>query len=40
VPLYHQPEQWVASWKHIAHPETTPVYGFQLPTWWREPEVN
>lgn len=40
VPLYHQPEQWVARWKHIAHPETTPVYGFQLPTWWREPEVN
>lgn len=36
VPLYHQPEQWVARWKHIKHPEKTPIYGFQLPTWWRE----
>lgn len=35
VPLYHQPKQWVARWKHIAHPERTPIYGYQLPTWWR-----
>lgn len=36
VPLYHQPEQWVARWKHIRHPEKTPLYGFQLQTWWRD----
>jgi peptide/nickel transport system substrate-binding protein len=36
VPLYHQPEQWVARWKHIRHPGITPVYGHQFPTWWRE----
>jgi peptide/nickel transport system substrate-binding protein len=36
VPLYHQPEQWVARWKYIKHPEETPIYGFQLPSWWRE----
>lgn len=34
VPLYHQPAQWAAHWKHIERPETTPVYGMQLPTWW------
>jgi len=36
VPLYHRPEQWVARWARISHPEATPVYGYQLPTWWRE----
>ncbi|HEV7417366.1 MAG TPA: extracellular solute-binding protein [Tianweitania sediminis] len=36
VPLYFQPEQWVARWDHIRHPERTPVYGHQLPTWWSE----
>jgi peptide/nickel transport system substrate-binding protein len=35
VPLFHQPRQWVARWKHVAHPEKTPIYGYQLPTWWR-----
>ena len=35
VPLYHRPEQWVARWKHIEHPDKTPVYGYQLPAWWR-----
>lgn len=38
VPLYHQPEQWLARWSRIAHPETAPVYGFQLQTWWHEGE--
>lgn len=36
IPLYHVPEQWVARWNHIKHPEYTPLYGYQLPTWWRE----
>lgn len=40
VPLYHQPRQWVARWRHIGRPETTPVYGYQLQTWWRESETN
>ena len=35
VPLYFQPDQWVARWAGIKHPETTPIYGYQLPTWWR-----
>ena len=36
VPLYHRPQQWVARWSEIKHPEKTPIYGYQLPTWWRE----
>ncbi|MGD9479108.1 extracellular solute-binding protein [Shinella sp. G-2] len=34
VPLYHLGQQWVAHSKHIARPETVPLYGFQFPTWW------
>lgn len=38
APLYHQPEQWVARWSRIRRPDITPVYGYQLTSWWREPE--
>lgn len=34
VPLYHQPDKWVARWKRIQRPDVTPVYGPQFPTWW------
>ena len=36
VPLYHLGEQWVARWKHIGHPDETPLYGYQFSTWWDE----
>jgi peptide/nickel transport system substrate-binding protein len=36
VPLYFQPDQWVGRWARIRHPEKTPIYGYQLPTWWRD----
>lgn len=36
VPLYYQPEQWVGRWAHIKHTDKTPLYGYQLPTWWRQ----
>jgi peptide/nickel transport system substrate-binding protein len=36
VPLYYQPDQWVAYWADLKHPDTTPIYGYQLPAWWRE----
>ncbi|MDW6023035.1 extracellular solute-binding protein [Mesorhizobium sp. BAC0120] len=35
VPLYYQPDQWVGRWTRIKHPENTPIYGYQLPAWWR-----
>ena len=38
VPLYHQPDKWVARWKQIERPEATPVYGPQFPTWWHAAE--
>lgn len=34
VPLFFLPQQWVAYWSSL-HPSTaTPLYGFQLDTWW------
>lgn len=34
VPLYYQPQRWVARWKAIERPEATPVYGPYYPAWW------
>lgn len=34
LPLYHLPNQWVARWSHIDHPQYTSLYGYRLPTWW------
>ncbi len=34
IPLYHIGAQWVARWKYIARPETTPMVGNQKQTWW------
>ncbi len=34
VPLYHIPDQWVAHWAYIDYPQTLPLYGYQLNTWW------
>lgn len=35
VPLYNpQLNRWVARWKQIERPQTTPVYGPQFQTWW------
>ena len=34
VPLFHSPEQWVAYWSRLSHPEATSLYGVQPMTWW------
>jgi peptide/nickel transport system substrate-binding protein len=34
VPLYHLGEQWLAKWEKLEHPEKTPLFGYQLATWW------
>ncbi|MBX5221813.1 extracellular solute-binding protein [Rhizobium sp. NLR8a] len=34
LPLYHMDQQWVARSKRIGHPDTVPLYGYQLPVWW------
>jgi peptide/nickel transport system substrate-binding protein len=36
VPMQHNTEQWIAYWAYLDHPEKTPLYGYQLPTWWRK----
>ncbi|WP_246332894.1 extracellular solute-binding protein [Aureimonas mangrovi] len=38
VPLYHIAEQWLARWRFIQHPDTTPLTGYYLPAFWREPQ--
>jgi peptide/nickel transport system substrate-binding protein len=35
VPLFHLPEQWVARWATIAHPEAISLFGYLPETWWR-----
>ncbi|WP_353645693.1 extracellular solute-binding protein [Mesorhizobium sp. WSM2239] len=38
VPMQHNTEQSVAYWAYLAHPDKTPIFGVQLPTWWRKPQ--
>ncbi|MER9379246.1 extracellular solute-binding protein [Mesorhizobium sp. M0578] len=38
VPTQHNNQQWLAYWKYLEHPQKTPIYGYQLPTWWRKPK--
>ena len=36
VPLFYTPRQWVAYWAKLKHPETTPLFGYAVDTWWVE----
>jgi peptide/nickel transport system substrate-binding protein len=38
IPLFHLPRQWVAHWADLKRPQTTPLYGYQIDTWWIEPQ--
>lgn len=38
VPMQYDPRQWIAYWTYLEHPRKTPIYGYQLPTWWRKPK--
>src|SRR5262245_24233126 len=37
IPLFHLPRQWIAHWRELKRPETTPLYGYQIDTWWVDP---
>ena len=37
IPLFYLPRQWVAHWNDLKRPETTPLYGYRIDTWWIEP---
>ena len=39
VPLFHPPKQWVAYWNRLKHSANTPLYGYQIDTWWSEPSM-
>jgi peptide/nickel transport system substrate-binding protein len=34
IPLFHLPTVWVAHWNHLRFPETPPLAGYDLDTWW------
>jgi peptide/nickel transport system substrate-binding protein len=35
VPLYYLPEQWVARWTRVGHPEKQAIAGYTYPTWYQ-----
>jgi peptide/nickel transport system substrate-binding protein len=37
IPLFHLPRQWVAHWRDLKRPGATPLYGYQIDTWWLDP---
>ncbi len=39
VPLFYLPQQWVARWTYIRHPERTSLYGYLPETWWHQPRT-
>ncbi len=38
VPLFYLPEQWIARWTTVDHPEATALTGYRLEAWWKVPE--
>lgn len=36
IPLFYQPDQWVAYWSRLKHPEETSLYGYRINTWWAD----
>ncbi|MDZ4381457.1 MAG: extracellular solute-binding protein [Parvibaculum sp.] len=36
IPLFHQPDQWLALWKKVKVPQQTSRYGYRSSTWWIE----
>ena len=40
VALFYLPRQWVAYWRSLKRPEDTPLYGYQIDTWWHDPSTN
>jgi peptide/nickel transport system substrate-binding protein len=34
IPLFFIPKQWVAYWRRLEHPEKTPLFGYNIDSWW------
>jgi peptide/nickel transport system substrate-binding protein len=37
IPLFYTPKQWLAYWTRLEHPETTPLFGYNIESWWSAP---
>ncbi|MEX2249508.1 MAG: extracellular solute-binding protein [Parvibaculum sp.] len=36
IPLFHQPDQWLALWNKVKVPEKASLYGYRSSAWWIE----
>ena len=34
IPLFYIPKQWVAFWARLHYPEKTPLFGYNVDSWW------
>jgi peptide/nickel transport system substrate-binding protein len=34
IPLFYTPKQWVAHWTRLKQPDTTPLFGYNVESWW------
>ncbi|MDP1908919.1 MAG: extracellular solute-binding protein [Hyphomicrobium sp.] len=34
IPLFFIPRQWLAYWTRLQHPEKTPLFGYNVESWW------
>ena len=34
IPLFYVPKQWVAYWTRLKQPVTTPLFGYNVESWW------
>ena len=37
IPLFNVPDQWIARWSRIQHPENSSLVGSVTETWWQRP---
>jgi peptide/nickel transport system substrate-binding protein len=38
IPLFYTPKQWLAYWTRLKHPEKTPLFGYNVDSWWSDPK--
>lgn len=34
IPLFYIPKQWLAYWARLQYPEPTPLFGYNVESWW------
>jgi len=40
IPLFHTPKDWIAHWRKLRFPKSTPLFGFNIDTWWAAPNPD